>query len=159
MEILLVLGLIAIGLLLIFIEALFIPGSIWIGLIGCILSILGIIGAYQCYGNFIGTLTFAATSMAGIVTFYYGFKTKTWNKWALHSRIDSKATDSSYLHLLSVGSTGQTLSALRPMGSVDFGYLQAEVRAQNGYIEAGKMVFISKIEAGKIYVEAINTTV
>ncbi len=154
MELLLVLGLVSIGLILVLIEALFVPGSTWLGILGCLTSLLGIVVAYNCFGGFIGTLTLAATSMAGAVTVYYSFKTKTWNKWALNHRIDGKAQNISVLtSQMSVGDVGRTLSALRPMGTVDFGQFQLEVRTTSHYVESGRLVHVTKIEGTKIYVE------
>lgn len=58
--------------------------------------------------------------------------------------------------LLTPGQSGQTCSALRPYGTVQFGEQRLEAMVEGGYLPSGTLVIIREIQGPKIIVEAAS---
>lgn len=145
--------LIIIGLLIILAEIFFVPGSTIVGVIGVALVMVGVIGAFVSLGSRTGWMVFGGTLVIlGIFT-YLGFRTRTWQRFAVKSSIDSKApveTDR-----FDVGQQGLTLTRCMPIGKVQFDNGVEEVYAANDYIESGTKIIIVRIHENKIFVKPL----
>lgn len=152
---LLIAGLILVGLILIIVEILFIPGTTVIGLLGFIFTVVGIVFSYQHYGNEVGFYVLFGTSIISAGTLYFSFRKGAWSKFSLKESIDSKVNEG-ITRELEVGAIGKAISALRPMGSVEFNGKIFEVKSNGEYFNPGTMVKIVKIHVNDILVEPIN---
>ncbi len=150
-----IIALLAIGLGLIIIELVFIPGTTVVGLLGLIFTIVGIVISYRHFGNDIGLYILLGTSAAALVTLYFSFRSRAWSRFSHKSAIDSKVNEG-MLKELNVGDEGTTRSALRPIGTAEFGNRNFEVRTTGTFLDTGTRVKIVRIQSNQIIVEPLN---
>jgi membrane-bound ClpP family serine protease len=144
--------LIGIGLLLIIVELIFVPGVTLVGILGVILAAVGVWIGYAALGTATGHLILAATVLAGGLAFFYSFRTDVWSRFALKDSIKSRVNDENP-HMLEVGEEGRTVSALRPQGTAIFKERHHEVQTRGGFLPPNTAIRIIKIESNKIIVE------
>jgi membrane-bound ClpP family serine protease len=152
MSIGLVLAVILVGLVLILLEVLVIPGVGVAGILGAMLIIGGVVLAYTKSMAF-GHAVLAFSAILSAISFYFSLKAKTWNKVSLN---DSIATRVNELNGIEVGNTGIAVSRLVPIGKAEINGLEFEVESVEGYIEEQSKIKVVAIEANKIYVRKIN---
>jgi membrane-bound ClpP family serine protease len=150
-----IISLLAIGLGLIIVELVFIPGTTVVGLLGLIFTIVGIVISYSHFGNTTGFYILMGTSLTTLVALFFSFRTGAWTRFSLKSSMNSKVNEG-MLSTLSVGDEGTTRSALRPMGTAEFGNQQYEVRSLGSFVESGSRIKIVQILSNQIIVEPIN---
>jgi membrane-bound ClpP family serine protease len=150
-----IISLLAIGLGLIIVELVFIPGTTVVGLLGLIFSIVGIVVSYSHFGDDTGFYILMGTSVTTLVALFYSFRTGAWTRFSLKSTIDSKVNEG-MLQLLNIGDEGITRSPLRPMGTAEFRNQQYEVRSLGSFVESGTPIKIVQILSNQIIVEPIN---
>jgi membrane-bound ClpP family serine protease len=155
MVLFIIISLLVLGLVLLIVEVVFIPGTTVVGLLGIALSVAGVLLAYQNFGKTVGFYVMLATLIATGIGLYLSFKSGAWRRFANKSAIESRVNEGSITHL-KVGDTGETLSALRPFGKAEFGSSIVEVRSAGNYAEPKSKVRIVQIEAHQIIVEIIT---
>lgn len=148
-------GLIFIGLLLVFVEVIFIPGTTVVGIIGGVLMIIGIYFVYKEYGNEIGNYTLGFSVLANVILLIVGFKFITSNKATLNASIDSKVNILD-LEKIKIGDNGTTFTVLRPNGKAIINGERVEVYSVGEYIDKDTSVEVSKIADNKIFVKPKN---
>ena len=151
MEWAIVLGLIAVGLVLLILEFIFIPGTTIIGFIGLICSGVGIYLGYRYFGSGTGTIILAATGGSILASLYFSLKSGAWEQFSLKSSIQSKVNEDDDLPV--VGDIGMAVSSLRPSGRADFDGDLYEVSSRSGFVDSGKNVRVTKVESRRIWVE------
>jgi membrane-bound ClpP family serine protease len=152
MDLLILGSLLSIGLILVLVEVLFIPGTTIVGVLGFLVSLTGIAFAFL---NFDQTLAFWITAMAAILNLaamWYGFSSGVWNKFSLKNSMKGGAFDGR-TEGLEVGMLGTAISDIKPFGKAMFQEELYEVKSDSGFIEVGKSLEISKIENNKIIVK------
>lgn len=150
----LVITLILLGIVLLLVEMLIIPGIGVAGFLG-IASLGGSCWyAFNKFGNTTGGIVtlVVVCFVAGML--YYALRGKTWKKLSLNEAIDSKS--SSVSSSLRVGDRGRTLTRLSPSGNARFGDLACEVKSIDTMIDPGTDVEVAQIEDNKIYVKPIE---
>ncbi len=150
-----IIALIIIGLVLLVIELIFIPGTTVVGIIGLLCIIAGLVLTFNHFGNTIGWAATGGTALFSGAVLIYSFKAGVWSRFALKNSIDSKVNQDKPINV-QVGDEGIALSALRPMGKGEFGNELFEVRSLGELVEANTKIKIVKIEKRKIFVEPIN---
>ena len=155
MEWIIVLALISVGLILIVVEIIFVPGTTFVGITGLISAIIGVYFSFVYFGSSIGFgfLLFSAVLFG--VALYFGFRGKTWDRFSLKSSIRSKVNEG-LTAKLQIAQRGTALSSLRPVGKAEFDGKTYEVKTHGDYIDSGTEVEIIKIEQNSIYVEPIK---
>lgn len=142
--------LILIGLLLIIVEIIIVPGFGIPGVVGGISIVLGLYMAYSNNPNLGVLLTFATLVIcAGLG--YWAFKGNALKKMTLNSQISSKVNIHRTLNVV-VGDLGTSLSKLSPTGDGQFGEKVIEVQSISGYIDVNCAIEIQKIENNTIFV-------
>lgn len=152
MDLLILGSLLSIGLILVLVEVLFIPGTTVVGVLGFLVSLTGIVFAFL---NFDQTLALWITALAAVLNLaaiWYGFSSGVWNKFSLKSSIKGGAFDGR-TEGLEVGMLGTAISDIKPFGKAKFQEELYEVKSDSGFIEVGKSLEISKIENNKIIVK------
>ncbi len=153
-EVLIVALLLLFGLGLIITELVFVPGTSVVGFLGLSLDIAGIYLAFQYFGSTVGTVVLALSILVGIISIYYSFNSKIWDKFALKDASDGKADSENYTYLnLDLGDTGMTQTALKPFGKAEFRNELYEVSSLGTFIEAGEKIVIVKIEGKRVFVK------
>jgi len=147
--------LIGIGLLLIVVELIFVPGTTIVGILGFILTAIGIWMGYAALGTTIGHIILAATILIGGFTFFYSFRSNSWARFALKEQHRSRVNEEQQ-HALEVGTVGKTVSALRPQGTALFAEHHHEVQTQGEFVPSNMTVRIIKLFQNKIIVEQVS---
>jgi len=147
--------LITIGLIIIVLEIIFVPGTTVFGILGLICLVVGIGYSFSVFGSSIGWIVTSITFVLATIIIVLSFKSGVWKRFALNKSIESRVNDNVPI-TLKVGDVGVSISALRPFGNVEFGNSKMEVTTLGELIESNKEVEVIKIEGRKIYVKQIN---
>jgi membrane-bound ClpP family serine protease len=147
--------LILIGVALLVIEFVIIPGITIAGISGFLLVVGGLFLSYKTYGAQTGNYTLLGTVLLIGVTLYYSLRSGTWNKISLHSEIDSKVNvlNNDVIH---VGDTGKAISRLAPMGKVMINGQIYEAKSVGYYIEEATEIEVIKINESNITVKPLK---
>jgi membrane-bound ClpP family serine protease len=149
-----ILSFLLIGLALIIVELIFIPGTTVVGLLGLIFAITGIVISYNHFGNDIGFYILVATVVTSLVAVWYSFRSGVWSRFSLKSSSDGKVNEG-IIQDFHIGDEGITISTLRPFGKATFNDKIMEVKTLGNYIEQGQKVKIVHIELNQITVQPI----
>jgi len=145
--------LILIGIILLLIEILVIPGVSVAGIGGFICMIVGIVLGYKYLGVKQGNIILLITFALNLILIVYSFRIKTWKRVGLKSEIVGKVNliDAE----LKIGDTGKTISRLAPSGKAMFNDKMVEVHSLEGYINPNVEISIKKIKDNKIFIKTI----
>lgn len=146
--------LILVGLVLIFVEILLIPGVGVAGIIGLLSMGGSCYYAFYEYGSLTGGIVTGVNGLLLLLLAVYVLRAKTWKRFTLNTNIDSKAVSTE--QVLAVGDRGKTVTRLAPMGAVRVGDNVIEVKALEGMIDPGVEVEVVLIEDNRIYVSPVN---
>lgn len=144
-----------IGLVLLIVEVVFIPGTTIVGILGVIFSITGVVISYRHFGNTTGFYVLLSTLAATGGALYYSFKSGAWDRFSLKDSNQAKVNEG-LTSRLSVGDKGVAISTLRPSGKAEFQNEVFEVRSLGGYIEAKTQIRIIEINQQQIVVESVE---
>jgi len=142
--------LILLGLFLLILEILFVPGMV-LGFISVILMLIGIVFSFKGYGTTAGIIVLIATAIATAIAVYWAFHSPFWKKLQVHSLIDGKANALAD-GKINIGDTGKTISRLNPMGKAFINNMQVEVQVIEGFIDPDKDIIVIKVGQNKIFV-------
>ena len=147
--------LIIIGLLLLVLEILVIPGTGIVGVLGFGCLAFAIYSTYTHFGNIAGHITVGSTALLQFIGIYLSIRSNTWKKLALKSEIKSKVNiiDEKVIH---VGDTGKTISRLAPAGKARINEELFEVHTMGFFVDENTEVEVIKIDGSKVYVKPIN---
>src|SRR5690349_18787943 len=134
--------LILIGVFLLILEILFVPGMI-LGFISVILMLTGVIFAFKEYGNTTGIITLLATGTCTAAAVYRSFNSPLWKKLRVRSQIDGKANAVTG-DKIRAGDRGKTISRLNPMGKALINDIQVEVQALEDFVDQEKEIEVIK---------------
>lgn len=143
---------ILLGLILLLLEILVIPGII-VGIIGVLLSIGGIISVYVNQGNTAGNMVLLGTLVSTAIMIYFTFRSNTWKKVSINTSIDGKVNTFN-TEQIKAGETGVAISRLAPSGKALVNGIQLEVHSMEGYINEGTSIIIAKVDENKIIVKS-----
>lgn len=146
--------LIVLGLALLIVEIIFIPGTTFVGAIGFVLMMAGVAFTFKFFGTQVGWLTFGATSVVSGLILYYSLTTGAWDRFSSKSSIDSKVNEGDIEHF-KVGMEGIAISALRPIGKAEINSRMTEVKTNGEYLDANVKVRIIRIVSNQIIVAPI----
>jgi len=155
MSILLIVGMIVLGILLLMVEFLIIPGITVAGIGGMILIGGSIYMAYKYHGPFMGNIILISTLLLIIVSMYFALRSKTWKKVMLKTEIDSK-TSESLDDKLKAGDRGKAITRLAPMGNAMFGDLITEVKTMGEFVDPNSEVEIVKVHNKEVIVKPLT---
>ena len=145
---------IGIGLILLILELLVIPGTTVVGIVGFILMSVGIWLSFVHYSNTIGFVVLGITVLISIAMLYLSLKSNTWNNAMLHTSINSKVNLES--NQVSIGDKGKSISRINPMGKAMFNQKFYEVSSLGEMIDENTEIEIIDIQKNKIIVEIIR---
>ena len=148
--------LILLGILLLLIEFLIIPGVTIAGIGGFLLIGGGVFSAYHWYGVKYGNITLAVTILVLIIIFFFAFRTRTWKKIALETKIESSTENIKKEGKFAVGERGKTITRLAPIGKAMFSDKIIEAKSLSGYINENTEVEITKIQNTNVIVKPLK---
>ncbi|NOT75675.1 MAG: hypothetical protein HOP08_12175 [Cyclobacteriaceae bacterium] len=150
-----VLILIFLGITLLVIEILVVPGTTIVGVAGAALVVIGVMLSFKYYGSNIGWTVASGSAVLSAVIVYFCFTSDVWKRFASKATIASKVNEGSVSDL-NVGMEGVAISALRPIGNAELNGKVREVKTSGGYLESGIRIRIKEILSNQITVEQIN---
>ena len=154
MEWLTVISLIVIGIVLIIVEIIFVPGTTVVGIIGGILAAIGVVLSFSYFGDTIGWITLGSTALLSGIMFYWSLRSRAWERFSLKSTIEGRVNEVD-TKSLRVGEEGTAISALRPMGKAELGGKFLEVTSLGSYIETGTRIKVVRVSSNQIVVEPV----
>lgn len=143
--------LIALALILLVLEILFVPGMI-LGTISVIMMGAGIILAYKFHGDDIGHVVLVCTAIAGGGLTWWAFKTDVWTKVSVNTHMDGRANVIEHLGIQE-GDNGNSVSRLAPMGKAKLRDQIVEVQAFEGFIDENREIVVHQVLPNKIIVK------
>ncbi len=147
--------LILVGLLMMILEIIVIPGAGVAGIIGFVLMAAGIWLAYSKQGIVAGNITLGATIVVNVVGLILMLRSKTWKK-AMLNTVNTGKVNEIKEGVLKVGEVGITISRCAPMGKAEFSNTFYEVSTLSEFIDQEQKVEIIRISGNKIYIKKIN---
>ena len=150
----LIIILIALGLLLMLVELLLLPGINVAGIVGLAFCAGGVIVGFQ-QGTTQGITALAVVVIGSVVMLIYALRASTWRRVALNEQIDSQAGPNGG-QTVKVGDNGITISRLAPMGKANIGGQTVEVSTIGELIDPQQPVVVIKVEANLIIVKPQN---
>jgi len=152
MEWIIVISLLIIGLILILIEIIFIPGTTVFGIIGSICFLLSNYYSYTEFGNQVGLIVSIISGSSLVLAVIYVLKSKTWEKLSL-KKTNTAQFNKGKTKLLKIGDEGVTASSLKPYGKGIFNGKVYEIKTNGNYIKEQKKIKIIDILHNKIIVK------
>lgn len=150
-----VLALVALGIIFIIVEILFVPGTTVVGILGILATLLGVYLSFDYFGPTVGTWLAAGSGLMFVAAVYIAFKQKTWDRFSLKDTMQGKFNEG-LTSTLQVAQRGLAISSLRPFGKAEFAGKEFEVRSFGDYVDSGTAVEIVKINGNTIYVQPIK---
>ncbi|MBP5505351.1 MAG: NfeD family protein [Bacteroidales bacterium] len=148
--------LIIVGLLLLLVETLLIPGFAITGILG-----LGCMGA-ACWLAFTristtaGVIVTVICILLALGLLIWVLRSSTWKKATLNTNIDAKVDVNAGQEGIAVGTKGTTITRLAPMGMVRLeNGTKVEVSSSEGFIDPGCPVEVSAVEGEKIFIKKL----
>ncbi|MGE3824067.1 MAG: NfeD family protein [Bacteroidia bacterium] len=148
--------LIVLGVVFILLELLIVPGSTFVGVIGAVLMIAGIWFVFSKHGTQAGVYVLAGSIGLTLLLVYIGFKTNTWKKFTLETKLHGKVNTFEHAEL-NVGDSGKTISRLAPSGKALINGNYVEVHTQGEFINENTDITITKRTENKLFVTTKTT--
>jgi Membrane-bound serine protease (ClpP class) len=146
-------ALIIIGIVLIILEILVIPGTTVVSFIGLILMAIGVYLSYSKIGISTGHYTLALSIVAFIVILFFSLRPKTWKRAMLNTAIDSTVNYIGKDKSKFIGKECLTITRLNPFGKVNFENEYYEAKSYNNIIEPNTIVQIIQVEGNTLIVK------
>ncbi|MCQ2177116.1 MAG: serine protease [Bacteroidales bacterium] len=148
-------ALIFIGILLMLIEMLLVPGVGVAGFLGLSALAGACVYAFLRVSAPAGIVVTVIVMALLLVMLYFILREKTWKRFELNTEIDSKVGQEQ--SSVTVGSRGFAQTRLAPMGTARFGDVTCEVKsADNSMIAARTLIEVIAVEDNRILVKTIN---
>lgn len=151
----LIIFLILIGIVLILLEFLVIPGTTIAAISGFILIGSGVYLSYTNYESPIGHIVLAATVLSVVLSIVFALRSKTWKKAMLNAEITGVA-NTYQMDKISVGDKGKTMSRLAPIGKVMINEIIYEAKSFGQFVDQQTEIEVLKIENNIIIVKPLN---
>lgn len=144
---------ILVGLLLLILDFLVIPGIV-ISIVGVLCMVGGVVATFIQYGTTAGMICLLVTAVVVITSIVLMMRSKTWRRLQLNTEIDSKMNEFDSTKI-QVGATGKSISRLAPMGTGEFDGEVVEVTSTQEFIDVNQGIIITRIDGCKIYVKPL----
>ena len=158
MSVTIIIILIVIGLALMVVEVVVLPGITVAGIAGVLLIGCSLFLTYRWFGNTAGTCALIGTGILFIVFLIYALRAKTWDRLSLHSEIDSKVNVVDVNHI-KPGDKGMTVSRLAPIGKIIIHDQIMEGKSEFGLIDENREIEVVYVNESTIIVQEIKSLV
>jgi len=152
MTILLIVLLVLVGLCLLILELMVIPGTTIAGVAGFLMLIGGVYLTYDHYGNFVGHISLSLIVLVSVISVYFALKSNTWKYFILDTKIEGKVENFKESSI-SLGDSGVSVTRLAPMGKALINSQEVEVKSSGEYIDEQTSLEVIKIEQNSIIVK------
>jgi membrane-bound ClpP family serine protease len=149
-----VIGLLLLGILLLLVEILFVPGTTIVGVGGVILLAIGVYLAYAMISTQAGHLSLAGSVALVFLSLIVLLKGQTWKRMALDTKVEGKGVEN-IASLVAVGDRGKAISRLNPIGKALINDQLLEVATAGEFVDSEQEVEVVKVEQNKIKVKPV----
>jgi membrane-bound ClpP family serine protease len=143
------------GIALLIIEIIFVPGTTVVGILGFLSMVYGIYLSYSVYGNTVGTLTMVGALLVSGLFIFWSFRNRSWERFSLKTTMQGKVNED-FSFPLSIGMKGITISSLKPIGKASFDDHEMEVRSNGEFVEENVQIEVVRIDGQKVFVKPLN---
>ena len=126
--------LILLGILFLVAELVLLPGVTVTGILAVACGGGAIYIAFNDYSSLVGIIVTIIVALLSLVTIVLSLRAKTWQRFALKSRIEAQAA-TPIEKQVKVGARGITISRLSPIGKVEIGGKVYEAKLISGYAD------------------------
>ena len=144
----LVIIVLALGLLLLTLEIVALPGGI-AGVCGFLLIVFGVWQSFILWGMTVGTWVLIGSVVACALLLALFMKTKTWKRFSLNEESDSTVNQIED-PAIAIGTRGTTVARLAPTGKALIDGKLVEVHAINKFIDQDRPIEVVAIEGYRI---------
>lgn len=137
-----------VGLLLLALEIVALPGGI-AGAFGLLLTGFGVWQSYLMWGPRVGNIILCICAAITVVLLALFMKAKTWRRFSLNEESDSTVNQVDQV-TLAVGARGTTVARLAPTGKALFDGQLVEVHAINKFIDPDRPIEVVSVEGYRI---------
>lgn len=149
----LILTIMLIGLILLLLEILVVPGTTVVGIVGLVMLGIGVFATYTNFGNIAGTLALGGTLIFSITSLVLALRSNTWKKAMLSAEMDSKVNTIEAGKVMP-GDEGMTITRLNPMGKAIIKSEYYEVTSKDNLIDPNIEIIVTKVDGNKIIVKS-----
>jgi membrane-bound ClpP family serine protease len=149
-----VIALLLLGILLLLLEILFVPGTTIVGVGGIILLAIGIYLAYDFIGPTAGHLSLASSVAVIFLALIVLLKGQTWKRMALETNVEGKSVEQ-LEKLVVIGERGKTISRLNPVGKALFNNKILEVSTTGEFVDENVNIEVVKLDQNRIKVKTV----
>jgi membrane-bound ClpP family serine protease len=157
MTIALIIVMIVIGMALIVVEALVLPGVTVAGIGGLLLIAGSVFLTFRWFGNTAGACSLAGSSLLFIIFLIYALRAKTWDRLSLHAEIGGRVNEANTGDI-KVGDSGMTVSRLAPIGKILVGGKIMEGKSEFGLIDENSEIEVVQISGPTVTVRKSKLT-
>lgn len=147
---------IVLGIILFIIEFLLVPGITVAGIGGLVLTVLGVIKAFNDFGTSTGIWFMIGTILLSVFVIAMSLRAKTWRRLMLNTNINSSVDTDLTEEQIKKGDTGKTITRLNPMGKIMVNDLVREAKSVEGYISQNSEVEVVSVEGTRIIVKPLK---
>jgi len=156
MSVALIIVLIVIGLGLLVVEVVVLPGITVSGVAGVLLIGCSVYLTFKWFGNTAGIYTLIATGILFIVFMIFALRAKTWDRLSLHSEIDGKVNVVD-VNDIKTGDRAMTVSRLAPIGKILIHDKIMEGKSEFGLIDENREIEVVYVSDSTIIVQEIKS--
>lgn len=154
MSLFLIILVVLVGLILVALEIVALPGGIS-GICGGILVAVGIWLTYSNYGMATGNIILLSSIVIGIALLAFFMKSRTWKRASLDDEIDSKANPLNE-NVVKPGARGVTISRLAPAGNAVIDNETVEVHTTSEFIDPNKPIEVIEVDGYRVLVKEVT---
>ena len=152
MTIVLIIVLIVIGLSLMVVEVVVLPGITVAGIGGLLLIGCSVFLTFKWFGNTFGMIALIASGILFIIFMIYALRANTWNRLSLHSEIDGRVNVVD-TNDIKTGDRGMTVSRLAPIGKILIHDKIMEGKSEFGLIDENREIEVVHVSESTIIVQ------
>jgi membrane-bound ClpP family serine protease len=150
--------LIVVGLALMIVEVVVLPGITVAGVAGVVLIGCGVFLTFKWFGGTAGTFAVIGAGILFIIFLVYVLRAKTWDRLSLHSEIDGKVNVVD-TNDIKTGDRGMTVSRLAPIGKILIHDKIMEGKSEFGLIDENREIEVVHVNESTIIVQEIKSLV
>ena len=136
-------------------ELILLPGVTVAALLALLSSGSAVYLAFANYGLVWGFVVLGVIVLLALGVVTISLRAKTWQRFALNQRLDSSVS-APLSELVAIGSRGECLSRLSPMGRVEINGTSYEAKLQSGYADPRTPIEVTGYENDHLIVKIIQ---
>ena len=151
----LIITLVIVGLLLLMVELLVIPGFGVTGVLGIASFVGSCYLAFANIGTTVGIIVVVSEILLTVLSVLLILRSKTWKRLSLDTNIEAKIDEVPQNKGITVGMKGKAITRMAPAGQAEFEDVAIEVFSRGTVINAGCGVTVVEIAENKVFVEVL----